>query len=174
MTETVATYQVDSLLVNGLHDRYDIGKSSFYQRVGALGLKFEKRGIRSIASADQVGQLDALHDHLKTRGNTIESFVNSLPTKAPQNSQLATVEQFDSTAALLTLTSAILQQRTDPLAYIRSLQEACDRGWLLSSSELAPLLKLAKVPGKEIRRYGFVCTRTGRNGAESAWKITKE
>ena len=173
MTETVATYQVDSLPVNQLPDRYGIGKSSFYQRVSALGMEFEKRGTRSIASADQVGQLDALHDHLKTRGNTIESFIELLPNPEPENSPLA-IAQSDSMTALLTLTSAILSQRqTDPLAHLEALQKACDQEWLISSSELAPLLRLTRISGQTIERYGFTCTRVGRNGAESAWKITK-
>ena len=110
MTETTATYQVDSLPVNQLPDRYGIGKSSFYQRVSALGLEFEKRGTRSIAAADQIDQLDALHDHLKKKGNTIDSFMESLQLPEPENSQL-TVGQSDSMTALLTLTSAILSQR---------------------------------------------------------------
>ena len=173
MTETVATYQVDSLPVNQLPDRYGIGKSSFYQRVSALGMEFEKRGTRSIASADQVGQLDALHDHLKTRGNTIESFIELLPNPEPENSPLA-IAQSDSMTALLTLTSAILSQRqTDPLAHLEALQKACDQEWLISSSELAPLLRLTRISGQTIERYGFTCARVGRNGAESAWKITK-
>lgn len=175
MTETVATYQVDSLPVNQLPDRYGIGRSAFYERVTALNLQFGKKGNKSIANADQIDRLDALHDHLKRgKGNTIDSFINSLPAHTPQNSQLATIEQSDSTAALLTFTSAILNSQKDPLAHIRSLQEACDRGWLLSSSELAPLLKLNKVIGQTIERYGFTCTRIGRNGIESAWKITQK
>lgn len=173
MTETVATYQVDRLPVADLPKRYGIGKSSFYERVGALKLEFEKRGTRSIASLDQVDRLDALHDHLQKRGNTIESFIESLPD-AESESGLATTAPSDPMTALLTLTSAILSQRqADPLAHIEALQRACDRGWLISTSELAPLLKLAKLSGQTIERYGFTCTRSGRNGAESAWLITR-
>lgn len=175
MTETIATYQVDSLPVADLPKRYSIGKSSFYERVSALKLEFEKRGTRSIASADQIDRLDALHDHLKTRGNTIESFINSLPNPEPENSQLA-IAQSDPSAVVGILASAIIQasRQADPLAHIQALQKACDHKWLLSSSELALLLKLARVSGQTIERYGFTCTRMGRNGAESAWKITQE
>ncbi len=169
--ETAATYQVDSLPVNQLPDRYNVGRTAFYERVNALSLQFEKKGNKSIASSKQVDLLDALHDHIKS-GNTIDSFVESLPKTAP-NSQLATIEPSDSVAAILTLTSAILQQRTDPLAHIEALQRACDRGWLLSTSDLAPLLKLSGISGQTIERYGFICTRSGRNGAESAWLITR-
>ena len=175
MTETVATYQVDRLPVADLPKRYGIGKSSFYERVSALGLEFEKRGTRSIASADQIDRLDALHDHLKTRGNTIESFTNSLPNPEPENSQLTTTTQSDPSAVISILASAIIQasKQADPLAHIEALQKACDHKWLLSSSELAPLLKLSRISGQTVKKYGFICTRSGRNGAESAWLITR-
>lgn len=62
----------------------------------------------------------------------------------------------------------------DPLANLKALQEACDRGWLLSSSQLAPLVGLKTLHGKEFERYGFKFVKTGRNGAENAWKVEKQ
>lgn len=59
----------------------------------------------------------------------------------------------------------------DPLANLRMLQEACDRGWLLSTSQLAPLLGVKGLNGRTIERFGFTFTRVGRNGIESAWKV---
>lgn len=61
----------------------------------------------------------------------------------------------------------------DPLSQIRALQEACDHGWLLSSSQLAPLVGLKKVQGKSFERFGFKLVKVGRNGAESAWRVEK-
>ncbi len=61
----------------------------------------------------------------------------------------------------------------DPLANLRMLQEACDRGWLLSSSQLAPLLGVKSLSGRTIERFGFTFTRVGRNGIESAWKVDR-
>jgi hypothetical protein len=61
----------------------------------------------------------------------------------------------------------------DPLSNLRSIQEACDRGWLLSTSQLAALLGVKSVSGKQIDRYGFRFTRVGKNGAESAWQVSK-
>ncbi|MBD2019255.1 hypothetical protein H6F43_03540 [Leptolyngbya sp. FACHB-36] len=61
----------------------------------------------------------------------------------------------------------------DPLANLRSLQEACDRGWLLSSSQLAPLVGLKNLGSKDFERFGFKFERAGKNGAEAAWKVQK-
>ncbi len=61
----------------------------------------------------------------------------------------------------------------DPLANLELLEKACSYKWLLSTSQLAPLLGVKSLTGKEIHRYGFTFTRVGRNGAESAWAIAK-
>lgn len=62
----------------------------------------------------------------------------------------------------------------DPLVRLRLLQEACDQGWLLSTSQLAPLLGVKSLSGQVIERYGFRFTRVGRNGIESAWRIEQQ
>jgi hypothetical protein len=65
-------------------------------------------------------------------------------------------------------------QPIDPLANLRTLEEACQNKWLLSSSQLAGLLGLKGLPsGESFQQHGFTFTRSGKNGAESAWKITK-
>lgn len=62
----------------------------------------------------------------------------------------------------------------DPLANLRMLQEACDRGWLLSSSQLAPLVGLKSLHGKAFERHGFKFVKVGRNGVQSAWKVVRD
>ena len=62
----------------------------------------------------------------------------------------------------------------NPLENIRRIQEAHDRQWKLSTSQLAPLLGMKSLSGSEIKRFGFVFTRVGKNGVESAWSISKE
>lgn len=173
MTETVATYQVDSLPVNQLFDRYSIGKTAFYERAGALNLQFEKRGNKSIATAEQIDQLDALHDHIKA-GNTIESFVESLSEQFTEQSGQLEIASNPMLTLVEMIVSRVPLPQSDPLAHIRMLDEACEKGWRLSSSELCLLLKRTRINGSEIRRYGFVCTRVGKNGAESAWRIERE
>ena len=172
MTEIVGTYSVHSLPVNELHLRYDIGKSSFYQRVAALGMEFEKRGIRSIASVDQIDRLDALHDYLKTRGNTIEEFMSLRLPGA--NGQLVPIQP-DITTAVLTLASAFLQQKpVDPLGHIRCLKEICKEGYLIPTHELKDLLRRKTITGDSIRAYSFVCLRTKlKQSGCSLWQISE-
>jgi len=66
----------------------------------------------------------------------------------------------------------------DPVAYLRALEEAYRNGWLLSTSELAALLKLSRATvrgyGEQFDDAGFVFTRAGtRKRGEVAWEIGK-
>ncbi|MGH2413722.1 MAG: hypothetical protein ACRDEA_08530 [Microcystaceae cyanobacterium] len=64
------------------------------------------------------------------------------------------------------------------LSYLRELEEACEKGWLLSTSEVANLLGLSPKTvasyGQEFEDAGFVFSRAGtRKGGEIAWAIDK-
>jgi len=170
--------QTEDFPVKDLPDRYDIGRTWFYKtylpELEKAGLgKPLKQGNKSTVTSEQLKFLDAMDIAIKD--NRLDEFLGERAANeqsSKQSEQLAT--QSDPMTALLTLTSAILSlKQPDPLAHIQALQKACDHGWLISSSELAPLLKLSRISGQTIERYGFICTRTGRNGAESAWKITQ-
>jgi DNA-binding IclR family transcriptional regulator len=58
------------------------------------------------------------------------------------------------------------------------LEEAYQNGWLLSTTELAALLKLSKSTvrgyGSQFEDAGFVFTRAGtRKRGEAAWEVGK-
>lgn len=58
----------------------------------------------------------------------------------------------------------------------RFLEEAYQNEWLLSTSHLADLLELspARINKKpSFERYGFIFTKAGKNGIETAWKVDK-
>ena len=64
----------------------------------------------------------------------------------------------------------------DPIAHIRALEDAFQNNWVLGTSELAQLLKIAPktlARHEKLERYGFVCVRAGHNGSELGWKIRK-
>lgn len=67
-----------------------------------------------------------------------------------------------------------LTSQAATLSHYEKLEKAHEKGWLLSTSELAELLKLS--PGsiqREFERGGFRFIKAGKNGRESAWKILK-
>ena len=74
---------------------------------------------------------------------------------------------------LLGALASLQPTEPDPLANLELLERVAEKGWLLSTSQLAPLLGLRSLSGKALERYGFTFTRVGRNGAESAWQVEK-
>lgn len=162
----------------------------------------EKQGGKSVFNADQIALMDALDVALKD-GKSIADFsaapgasdLSHRPTgqveksyrtqdsRNDSGSMMLFAGMIDAIAGKVADILSIRQQETspqipasplaDPLANIRALQEVCDQGWLLSSSQLAPLLGLKTLHGKEFERFGFKFVKVGKNGVESAWKVEK-
>lgn len=182
--------ELDLIPVSSLSDRYEVARSNVYNRLSGLGIEPEKQGGKAYLNADQLRLMDALDRHLKA-GGTIADFqhdgqLSYRPTGHAESSYrtqgsvdtLPLSRKGDQSLALALVVEAIAEKLTDlkptdPLANLRTLDEAAQRGWLLSSSQLAPLLGLKTLTGQTVHRYGFTCTRQGRNGIESAWKIAK-
>lgn len=192
--------ELDSLWVSELSERYGITRSNVYNRLNKIGIQPEKIGGKAFLSADQLAQMDALDGHLK-QGKTFEDFLvdrryaniptgqieksyrngrttgnseNSAQLANSQPSALAVDALADAIALKLAAIAPAPSAPMEPLANLRLLQEAFFSGWHLSTSQLAPLLGLKSLSGRELRRYGFIFRRVGKNGSESAWKIIKE
>lgn len=171
---------IDSLPVASLPDRYGIARSVLYNRLTDLKIETEKRGNKAYVSADQLQLLDELHQHIQAGSNTAEFLASHGLTNRQTGlsgeqsvGQLAVMEPSALMAALMSAFSVVQPPQSDSLTNLERLEKACSHGWLLSTSQLAPLLGLKSLTGKKIHRYGFTFTRVGRNGAESAWAIAK-
>lgn len=187
------------LTIKDFEQRYKLTRSNIYNRINGLkekGYQLEpmKQGARSIFSAEQGAIMDRLHNHLLA-GNDIGSFPDSdgrvqmsHPVERPTGHlverptmQQDSLDRSPATLGIASLVEAIAGKlaeviptpQPDPLADLRLIQEACDQQWLLSTSQIAPLLGVKSLSGASFERYGFTFTRAGRNGAESAWKISK-
>lgn len=189
--------ELDSFPVADLADRYQVARSNIYKRLEGLSIKPEKIGNKSVINGDQLVVMDELDQHLKADG-TIASFNN--PTgqakeshetaghsngngaiaKPKASDQLVTAHQL--LAVLERISEVIAAPPQLPpaappahgLDTLRRIQEAYERQWKLSTSQLAPLLGMKGLSGAEVKRFGFVFTRVGKNGNESAWSISKE
>lgn len=192
--------QIDSLTIKDFESRYNIARSNVNNRLSGLKGKGydmdpEKgEGGKNVYNADQIALMDQLHDHLKA-GGTIATFPaagsqTNLSYVSQDSEQLSyrtqDTNQFqpipppanfgltDFSDAIALKVAALLQPpTTDTLANLRQLQEACDRGWLLSSSQLAPLVGLKTLHGKAFERFGFRFMKVGRNGSQGAWRVEK-
>ena len=114
----------------------------------------------------------SLHEHIQ-KGGTTEEFLKQQSAESPGQSR--TVEQPDESspvldgtlvpdspgqillsqpAALITVVEAIVKRLVPfggRLNHLRELEEAYEKGWLLSTSEVADLLKLSPAT---VRGYG--------------------
>ena len=182
---------IDSLTIKDLEARYGVTRSNIYNRLNGLKekgypMESEKQGQRSIYNADQVVWMDALDRHLKdgndiatfptTEGLSNLSYVSQDIAKSSYRTQ--DTLKVESSVALALVVEAIATRLSDlkpddSLANLRTLEEACRNGWLLSTSQLTRLLGLKSLNGKVLTRYGFTFRRAGRNGMESAWQVTK-
>ncbi|UBF27468.1 hypothetical protein K9N68_05850 [Kovacikia minuta CCNUW1] len=182
--------ELDLIPVSSLSDRYGVARSNIYNRLSGLDIEPEKQGGKAYINADQLKQMDSLDQHLKA-GGTIADFqtegqLSYGPTGQAEKSyrtqdnlpSLPFTSKGDQSLALTLVVDAIAGKLidlkpVDPLANLELLEKACSHRWLLSTSQLAPLLGLKSLTSKEFHRYGFTFTKVGRNGAESAWAIAK-
>ncbi len=199
--------KLDRVPVAQLPDKYGIVKSVLYDRINRLGIKPSKIGNKSYVSGEQLELLDQLDAHMKAGGSMAdfadqyasqsggqsENFDSGIESASQSDGQLTvaglTASQFGQLSQLIEgllvrLIPAIVRQlpalatATDPVAHLRALEEAYKNGWLLSTRELATLLKLSPATvrgyGTKFEDGGFIFTRAGqRKGGEVAWSVGK-
>jgi biotin operon repressor len=188
---------LDSYSVQDLETLYGINRSTVYARIKGLekkGYQFPRESVqgRSVFNADQKQLLDALDQHIQT-GMAIATFPApdgaTLPVlsdsrqlshqpASPDSRQLS--HQTGQPDALLILAEAIAarSEPVRPLSNLEELQRAYECGWWLSSSKLALLLERKEMPtlkkGEESFIYfGLLFCKAGKNGRETAWRISK-
>ncbi|MCW5319575.1 MarR family transcriptional regulator [Nostoc sp. KVJ3] len=193
--------KLDRVPVAQLPDKYGIVKSVLYDRINRLGIKPTKIGNKSYVSGEQLELLDQLDAHMKAGGSMAdfadqyashgggqsENFDSGIESDSQLTVAGLTASQFGQLSQVIEglvtrLIPAIVRQlpglANDPVAHLRALEEAYKNGWLLSTRELATLLKLSSSTvcryGSKFEDAGFVFTRAGqRKGGEVAWSVGK-
>jgi hypothetical protein len=193
------TTTIDRLATSDLPDRYGIAKGNVYKRLKALEITPDKQGAKSYIYSEEIQLMDSM-DNLIKAGKTLQESADillsqngniqteSIPVSSVsangQGSRDSITRQYHETndttqlAMMQALASIVQSNQTppappDPLERFRQLKEIVDEGWLLSSSDLAPIVGLGKMPSKDFERYGFRFIRSGKNGVETAWKVEK-
>ena len=181
--------QIDRFPVSELPSRYHIKRTALYERLKALDIKPIKQGNKSYVDGNQLQQLDELHAHVQRGGGITDFLPSPEQPSSEQNEQTGQLAQISQPGALVALMEVLTSQLVPaivskltpppaPLAHLEALERAYEKGWLLSTTELAQLLKLSP---KTIRRYGdsfreagFIFTKAGtRARQETAWKVSK-
>jgi DNA-binding transcriptional regulator YhcF (GntR family) len=177
--------EIDRIPITQLPSRYGIARSNLYTRLKDLGIEPEKMGKKAFVNAEQLQLLDALHEHIQ-KGGTTGEFLKSLNGATSDralvtspNEQNPLFQPNTLVAVVEAIVKRLLPNTGSRLSYLRELEEAYEKGWLLSTSEVADLLGLSPKTiaayGQEFFDAGFVFTRAGtRKGGEIAWAIDKE
>ena len=69
------------------------------------------------------------------------------------------------------------KQSADPLADLELLQRLADHGWLIPTSRLAAIVGLSPstLSGrKEFSYCGFTISKAGKQGNQTAWKVSQD
>jgi len=68
--------------------------------------------------------------------------------------------------------AAASQPPPDPLAHWEQLERAADKGWALSTNEVAQLIG-TRPRGQQFQRGSFTFIRAGKIGRQAAWRVSK-
>lgn len=189
--------EVDLIPLSQLPSRYGIARSNLYNRLKDLKIESVKQGRKAFVTSAQLQLLDGLHAHLEGGGTTNEflqqigsnAHLVNTPTAEPSvYNSMGTPNYSEPTislqpSVLVSAIEAVVKRLipTNPsrLNYLRDLEEAYEKGWLLSTKEVADLLGLNQKTitnyGIEFTDAGFIFARVGtRKGGEIAWSIDKE
>jgi DNA-binding transcriptional regulator YiaG len=149
-------FQVDQMRTKQVADRYGIQYTSLHNRMAKLGIKPTRQGRESYLGASEIELLDRLDEHLKGNG-TFENFAieqgdavpfvndkssgsNLVQSKAKSNTSIQSIQQDGLVEAL----ALIARAQYDVLTPQKTLKEATDEGFLLTSEQVGSILGYSK------------------------------
>jgi hypothetical protein len=170
--------------IKELPERYSIARSAVYVRMKRLNITPHTQGNRSYINASELELLDDLHDFLvEDSSRTIDEFLKRLSTVELNPSGLFTGQlPRQQTGHLLGQSFTEFQYKPEShAAQLRErfelLDRAANRGWLLSTSDLALLIGLepaSVVRYEQLSRWGFTFVKCAeRTGREVNWAVKR-
>jgi hypothetical protein len=176
-----------------LRDRYGIGKQAEINRRKHLGIRPTKVEGTYYITQHQLDLLDRLDNFLTETGGKMADFdpeeaVDSLESTGglarPDTVDVTSTEYQEATiieseetktewGPLIELLAEKLSPARSPLQNWRELEEASEKGWLLTSKQVHELVG-AKPYGSKWERGAFIFTKAGKIGRETAWEVEKK
>lgn len=188
--------EIDRFPVSNLEGRYSLARSAVYKRMEQLGIGPQRVGKRAYITGQQLALMDDLHAFINQQGGSAAEFVeargllrspqggnsNRPPAGNSGSSELANFPA-DMGGLISGIVTEVITRlggvpQADPLGYFQILETAVQKGWLLSTSEVAKLLDLSQTEvqgyGDSFFEAGFIFRRSGyRKNGEAAWRVTK-
>ncbi|MEO1400399.1 MAG: hypothetical protein AAFV72_03990 [Cyanobacteria bacterium J06635_1] len=175
--------EIDRFPVSQLQARYGgLARSAVYKRLEELGIKPQRIGKNSFINGQELQLMDELHQFIQ-QGGSVAAFLDMRGMSRGNRSSEPTQNTpglVPSASDMMGMFASILgrTQPPNPLSYLEQLEQACQQGWILSTSEVA---KLLKVTPAEIEQYpqgfteaGFAFKPAGqRMNGEAGWRVEK-
>jgi len=183
----------DLFPVARLRERYGIGKQAEINRRKHLRIKTSKIEGSYYVTDKQLKLLDALDHWLTDMGGKMSDFDPQIAVDSlDSNHELARTELVEATptdyqeATLIESEEATpdwedligrlaekLQPAQSPLDNWRELEEAAQKGWLLTTRQVREIAG-AKPKGQQWQRGAFTFRKAGKIGRETAWEVEKK
>lgn len=155
MAETV----VDTVSVSQAIAALELSRATFYRRCKKIGIEPVRDGVQASITMGEFKQLEAFQEQrgeLSARGASLQR----------ESVQLVRREA-DAIELVQAIAQLLPQPVPDVFAPQRALQEAAEKGWLLSTEQLAQVLTIApRTVRRGGDRLGFQFERVGRE-----WRI---
>jgi len=149
-------FQIDQMRTKQVADRYGIQYTSLHNRMTKLGIKPTRQGRESYLGASDIELLDRLDEHLKNNG-TFDNFAieqgDAVPfvieksnvsglvkSKGETNTSIQSIQQDGLVEAL----ALIARAQYDVLTPQKTLKEATEEGFLLTSEQIGSILGYTK------------------------------
>ena len=149
-------FQIDQMRTKQVADRYGIQYTSLHNRMTKLGIKPTRQGRESYLGTSDIELLDRLDEHLKNNG-TFDNFAieqgDAVPfvieksnvsglvkSKGETNTSIQSIQQDGLVEAL----ALIARAQYDVLTPQKTLKEATEEGFLLTSEQVGSILGYSK------------------------------
>jgi len=173
--------------VSQLRDRYGIGKQADINRRKHLGIKPTKIEGSYYITENELKTLDALDQWLRD-GGKMKDFDEGQAVESsggltrPDSVDVTETDYQEATlienetepqwGPLIQMLAEKLQPPRSPIQNWRELEEASEKGWLLTTKQVQELAG-AKPKGNQWQRGAFLFTKAGKIGREAAWQVKK-
>jgi hypothetical protein len=177
---TATTYE---LTTRQAAERYSCDNySTFHNRMTKLGIRPERRGRQSFLNQTQVELLDRLDIHLRNGGTFSNFVIEESETQPLQiNTQETSIAETKSSALaaignteIIAALHAIATTNQDILTPQKTLKEAAENNFLLTTAQVSKILNLSNSTisswKNETRKLGFIFFKQ-RENQSVMWKV---
>ncbi len=159
----------------------DVSPRTILNDIQFLNLQgnFDDRGTK-LYSENDFNLISQLREHCKDKNNSRDSFLQNSEVEVldiePVVSKMTSLRKKENEPLKTYQESILTGLENDPFFDLEMLQIISNRGWLLPTARLAPLLNLSPQYLNTLDKYsycGFIISKETYVGNRIMWKVTR-